>query len=207
MKDFKLYLFDFDGTIMNTYPSLIGVYDDAFKAIGERCTPEEAAEYMHSSLDETCDERKVVGERRKTFFKAIGEALDAERNIKDIVVFEDTVPTLKALAKMGKHIGLVSGNNENHIHLILKTLGLAEYFEVVVGWREGLKGKPSGDSVSAAIESFPGLKPSDTIYVGDSLQDPVAAVNAGAVGVLLERNKEYPSYTGEKISSLSELLP
>jgi len=207
MKDFKVYLFDFDGTIMNTYPSLIGVYDDAFKEIGERCSAEQASIYMHESLLETCERRHVEGKRRELFYEAIARSLNSEKNIQDIVIFPDTIPTLEALEKKGKGIGLVSGNTEDHIHLVLKTLGLDKYFKTVVGFRPGLKGKPAGDSVLAAISSFPNVKPSEAIYVGDSLQDPLSAINAGSFGVLLERNKEYSSYTGEKIESLLELIP
>ena len=42
MKQYKVYLFDFDGTIMDTYESLILVYQHALRLIGEDCTPAQA---------------------------------------------------------------------------------------------------------------------------------------------------------------------
>ena len=46
MKDYKVYLLDFDGTLFDTYYSLTFIYRYAFAKIGYNCTPEQTAEFM-----------------------------------------------------------------------------------------------------------------------------------------------------------------
>ena len=46
----------------------------------------------------------------------------------------------------------------------------------------------------------------DVCYVGDSINDCLAAVNAGIVPILLDRDDEYPDTPYLRIKSLKELL-
>ena len=46
----------------------------------------------------------------------------------------------------------------------------------------------------------------DVCYVGDSVNDCLAAVNAGVVPILLDRNDEYANTPYQRIKSLNELL-
>ena len=53
MKEYDVYLFDFDGTLCDTGESLGPVFMHGFEAIGMSCKKEDALEYMHHSLKET----------------------------------------------------------------------------------------------------------------------------------------------------------
>lgn len=206
MKQYKGYLFDFDGTLFNTLHSLIGVYQEGFKAIGQTCTEEQTSEYMHFSLKETAKRRNLTEEDTKSFISKINEALDYPCYLKQIEIFSDAIPTIKALSQEGRLIGLVSGNTEKHIHLVLEEFGLSKYFQMAVGASPLRRGKPSGDPIYAALKSWPQLSSQDVVYVGDSLQDPETAHNGGVAGVLLDRRGEYSEYTEAKIASLRDLL-
>ena len=46
----------------------------------------------------------------------------------------------------------------------------------------------------------------DACYVGDSLNDCIAATRAGIVPILLDRDNEYPDSEYLRIRSLKELL-
>lgn len=206
MKQFKGYLFDFDGTLFNTLNSLVGVYQEGFKAIGQSCSKEETSEYMHFSLKDTAKLRKLTPEQTETFINKINEALDYPCYLKQVEIYPDAIPTIKALSKEGRLIGLVSGNTEKHIHLVLKEFGIEKYFQMVVGASPLRRGKPSGDPIFAALKCWPQLLAKDVVYVGDSLQDPETAHNGGVFGVLLDRRSEYSEYTEMKVSSLRDLL-
>lgn len=206
MREYQGYLFDFDGTLFDTYHSLIGVYEEGFKAIGQSCTKEEVAIYMHFSLHETALRRNLTEKETAILIGTISKAIDYPKFIQQIEVFPDAIPSIKALKGKGAKIGLVSGNTVPHIRLVLERFKIADYFDMVVGSSPKRQPKPSGDPIFFAKESWPTLEDSEIVYVGDSLQDPETAHNGKVAALLLDRRGEYPNFKGEKISSLSELL-
>ena len=208
MKDYQAYLLDFDGTLFDTYESLTYVYHYAFEKIGYDCTREQAAVFMHISLEETLNRVGIFDPApRQIVMAGVQEAIDLPENIARIAIYDDVIPTVKALGDSGKAVAVVSGNNERHIQLVLERFGLAKNFAFVVGYSPLRRPKPSGDPIQEASRLLPSIPLSDLVYVGDSLQDPVAAKNGGIAGILLERKHEYPDYSETKISSLSSLLP
>jgi HAD superfamily hydrolase (TIGR01549 family) len=206
MKSYDLYLLDFDGTTFNTYESLIDVYRKGFQAIGEDCTAREAGEYMHMSLSQTCALRNITGDKVQTFIKVVDEEIDDPESLKLIKIYDDTLSTINGLLARKKKVAIVSGNTKKHIDLILDEFDMQKLFSCVVGCDPSRKPKPSADPINFALKSFPTIAKDKVVYVGDSLQDPETAKNAGVDGILLERKKEYPDYAGTKISSLTELL-
>jgi phosphoglycolate phosphatase len=207
MKDYSAYLFDFDGTLFDTLDSLVGVYQTAFREIGRDCTKEDVAFYMHMSLSETCDYLHIDDPKiREIFFKKCAEALDYPEYVDQIHIYPDAIMTIKALLKKKKKIGIVSGNTENHISLVLARFNIKSLFSFYVGNSPLRKPKPSPDPINYARSFLPMVGPRDIVYIGDSLQDPETAKAAGVDGILLERNGEYRSYKGTKIASLKDLL-
>jgi phosphoglycolate phosphatase len=116
------------------------------------------------------------------------------RQLEQDRIYPDVLETLEALKKAGKIVGVVSGNTEKHIGLVLEACHLTKEFAFVVGNSPDRKPKPSGDPIFEAKKHLAGLKDSEMVYVGDSLQDPETAHNGGVDGILLERKGEYPSY-------------
>lgn len=198
---------DFDGTLFDTYQSLIGVYRHSFGTIGEICTPEQTAFYMHMSLSECCDYRGLNDPaKRAALFTAIYASLDFPKFLDEIKIFPDVKPLLEGLKAQNKIMAVVSGNTPKHIDLVLNKFGLSSYFSVIIGADPNRRPKPFADPILAALREIPSLRKDQVVYVGDSLQDPEAAKNAEIDGVLLQRNHEYPDYEDPKITLLTELL-
>lgn len=206
MKPYKCYLFDFDGTLFDTADSLFEVYYAGLAAVGQSCTKEETSSFMHVSLDEMGRSRGMCFFKRKRFILAIDKALDYPSSLAKIKTYSDVIPVLEALKRRGAILGIVSGNRVPHIKAVLETFHLASYFSFLVGSSIIRKPKPSGDPIRHAIRLAGGVKASETVYVGDSLQDPETANNGGIAGILLDRKAEYASFSGTTIRSLSELL-
>ena len=76
-----------------------------------------------------------------------------------------------------------------------------------MGNREAPNPKPNPEPILTALEmiGYKGDK-KDVCYVGDSLNDCLAASNAGVVPILLDRDDEYKDAPYKRIKSLSELL-
>jgi HAD superfamily hydrolase (TIGR01549 family) len=206
MKQYQAYLFDFDGTLFNTLASLISVYEKGLAAVGQTCTPAEAAEYIHISLEEMGRRRGLNEADRLKVIEAVDKVIDEPDSLAKVVIYDDVAKTIGNLLKEHKIVAIVSGNNVPHIENVLARFGLEDLFSFIVGASLARKPKPSGDPIFAARSLLPNLNPSSICYIGDSLQDPLTARNGGVDGILLERNGEYKDYEGVKIKSLLELL-
>ena len=204
MKEYDVYLFDFDGTLCDSGKSLGPVFMHGFKAIGMECRPEDALEYMHYSLKETADKRGVSEEQWPIFLEAIIEALDFDESIELISFFPETLEVVKGLKRRGKRLGIVSNNTTKHISLVLKRFEMECLFEVYSGSDVVEKSKPNPEPIEYALRKM-GVKPGrNVVYIGDSDQDVLCGNNAHVDAILVKRDG-----TGNEIrviNNLKELL-
>ena len=206
MKDYDYYLFDFDGTLCDSRESLFPVFKHGFDAINQEVSKEQAAEYMHHSLQWVVEERKIEGEDVMVFVRTIIDALNWDDSISLIKFFPDCEKVLKELRKRGKKIGIVTGNNEPHVHLVLEKFNLSKYFDIVVGAESYVNPKPNGEPCLVGCKKF-GVEPSDkVVYVGDSLQDVASGKEAGVDYILLDREGLHEKEESKRIISLEELI-
>lgn len=201
----KLVIFDFDGTLFDSYRALVPVYQEAFHVIGEECTKEQVADYIHVSLQKVIEERKIMPPLLEPFVRTIIAALDYPKNIELTDIFPETKETLDKLKEQGYTLAIMTGNSVLHISKVLKMFDVEKDFAILVGNDIVEKPKPYPDGLLFTLENLNCPK-EQAVYVGDSLNDMLAAENAGIKGILIDRKNEYPSYHKTKISSLSFLL-
>lgn len=205
MRSYELYVFDFDGTLANSEESLYPVFRQGFEAIGRECSPEEVGIYMHISLLQTLELAKIEGDDQKKFVEAIIEALDSEESLALIRLFDDAAPVLHQLKAQGKKLAVASNNVTSHIKKVLEKFGIESYFDVYVGSDSVAHTKPAPDMILKACHDL-NVPISETIYIGDSLQDAETARAAKAAEALIDRHKEHEDFAGKRIFSLFELL-
>ena len=89
-----------------------------------------------------------------------------------------------------KKLALVSNfDHPPHVHSVLSKLSLTSYFDsVVISAEVGIK-KPDPRIFDSAFQQT-GMKPKEVIYVGDTVDDTIAARAAGIVPILIQRDNE-----------------
>ena len=211
---FKVYIFDLDGTLLDTLSDLAASTNYALRTHG----------MLEHSID---DVRRFVGNGvRKLMERAIpdGEAnpdFEAtfatfrqhymEHSLDTTKPYEGIPETLAELKRRGCRLAVVSNK------MMAATQDLCRYFfpdtiEVAIGENEsqGIRKKPSPDTVFAALHEL-GVDKQEAVYVGDSDVDIQTAANAGlpCISVLWGfRDRDFLIQHGAKtfISAPSELL-
>ncbi|MDR1677760.1 MAG: HAD-IA family hydrolase [Deltaproteobacteria bacterium] len=98
-----------------------------------------------------------------------------EVELQNIKPFPDTVETLTKLKAAGIKTSLVT--NRWMAKLAIKTVGLAHFFDAVVGAEEVTKPKPNAEPILKALELL-GIPKDQSFYVGDSDIDVKTALAA-----------------------------
>ncbi len=113
--------------------------------------------------------------------------------------------TLAALRKAKIHIGVLTRNKKDNVFAVARKHNLQ--FDAVVGREDGPV-KPDVFGVLHLCRQF-GVKPQETMLVGDYLFDLLCAKKAGAYAVLLanhEKADEFAVHADFYIKNISQLL-
>ncbi len=180
MHKYDTYIFDLDGTLLNTLGDLAASCNFALRS--------------HSLPEHSVDDvRRFVGNGvRKLMERAIpqGEANPAfddayatfrrhymEHNLDTTQPYPGIMPLLKSLKDEGKNIAVVS----NKFYAATRELCrhfFGDYVEVAIGEREGIRKKPAPDTVVEALREL-GVGREGAVYIGDSDVDVQTAANSG----------------------------
>jgi len=125
-------------------------------------------------------------------------------------LYPDTVETLSALHDSGFDLGLISNSKSDWaVRAILDKHGLRRFFKVIVTSAALRKRKPRPDPFAEALSGL-GVKPSEAVFVGDSLQaDILGARTFGIRSIhVLRKPIEHPLLVVPEatVNSLSEAL-
>ena len=214
MITYQTYIFELDGTLLDTLGDLAASVNYALRTHG---MPEHTVD----------DVRRFVGNGvRKLMERAVPEGADnplfedafatfrqhyMEHSLDTTRPYDGIPETLAALKARGCHLAVVSNK------MMAATQALCRHFfpdtiEVAIGEHEaeGIRKKPAPDTVIAALKAL-GVGKEDAVYVGDSDVDIQTARNSGipCISVLWGfRDKDFLKQSGAEtfISTPSDLL-
>lgn len=209
MKKYDLYLFDFDGTTVNSLKSLEEIFVRAFKAVGIEVKREDCLLYTRQPLEVTYESVHAPWDKAEIFASEITRLLNDSEISRMTETYPDTLPVLAELRQRGIQFGIVTSNGESHVEEVLDIIGLPkEWFSIIVGHDQVPDTKPNPKPVLYALEKLNWTKPkSSVVYVGDALNDMLCANAAGVDAILVDRLNEFePSDKYVLIKDLTELL-
>ena len=208
MREYTLYLFDFDNTLFDTRCGIEAILREALPVLGVEYGPDSFDECLGLTMDQVYD--RYMGDDRSRY-------RDFERSFMSVVMsdvylgappFPETARVLESLRARGKRIGVVSGKKAYKIVNLLRANGLDGYPETVVGFDETERHKPFPDPILRGMSSFDVPK-DETVYVGDSPNDALAAEAAGVDCVIVDRHNQLSVEGIEctcQVDSLDELI-
>lgn len=177
-REFKAFLFDFDGTVADTMPVHFDAWVHALKVYNLKFTIEQHRGWAGRPTAEIV---RLLSEMH-------GVALPVEEILKQKEIYylgsganvKAIVPVLEIIkASHGKvPMAIVSGSRRKAVESTLTQLGLAPFFEILVCAEDYKNGKPAPDCFLQAAEALK-VKPEDCLVFEDGLLGIQAANAAG----------------------------
>lgn len=182
------YIFDFDGTLANSLPSIAYFANKALNKFSLDSIPEERYKILAGNGAVNLVKRmlKEVGADQVLFDKVYTEYYNTyDQNFSYLTKpYDGVVDMLKELKKKNCNIAVVSNKPDVTTKKICNEL-FSDLIDICRGQIDGCPIKPDPTAVNEVIEQF-NVKKSDCVYCGDTITDMDTGKNAGlyTIGVL-----------------------
>lgn len=165
----KLYIFDFDGTLVNTFYDSVIAYNKALKKHGQPL-------YKYSKL-ENVDYNDFIN--NMTHNEEILNTYAEEYNNSEKIhtkAYPDITETLQKLEKHGKTLTICSNRIQQQLDEYTKKIFPTIKFKQVIGFNIGEKTKPDPYMINKILNNTT-YKKEEIIYIGDRKTDIQTAKN------------------------------
>jgi pyrophosphatase PpaX len=174
--DYPVWLFDFDGTLIDTEDIILDCYRQAALELWDRELP---GDVVRGNLSRTLREASVAvaGDDADRFFDAY-VAHSLRRHSESVFAYDGVTEMLWRLRDGGARMGIVTSKLRPSVDLVLDQVSYGPAFEVIVTVEDTDSHKPEPDPILCALKRLR-VPPESAIYVGDSPYDILAARAAG----------------------------
>ena len=179
MKSYKLYLFDLDGTLIDSDQMLIETFHELYKIYRPGYMPEDSYIRTFSGPQITETLSKEFPNEDQT--KMMNEYRERSRKYYDqyVRLFPNVMKMLEMLKNKGIKFGIITNKHRYATQYTYKLLDL-EKFDIFSVCADDVKNlKPAPDGVYESMEHFGVENKEDVIYIGDGYIDYLTAKNAG----------------------------
>lgn len=175
----KLFIFDVDGTLINSRAGTVLAYVETFKQCFKKDVSEtDLYQFVGSHFDFMVSE--FIGDCPDDELKKASKYYSDiyySKYSNHVGLFPDVKDVLEKLH--GKVLLSTATNmSQSGAENLLAMLGVAHLFDKIIGTKNYAKAKPNPDMLFESIDEFE-VEASNTIMFGDSPNDIIAGKNAG----------------------------
>lgn len=179
------FLWDLDGTLMDTYPGMVVAFCKAAASLGVKVEPDRVLTLMKVRLGHCC---RVIAEEHGLTEEAMLAAFREEeaRIDPDLIRPLPGIPeALRALKEQGGRHFAVTHRSTRTAWPYLEHAGLKELFDGGVFPEDGLPSKPAPDMILHLLKKH-NLDPEKCVMIGDRPLDIQCGHAAGIIGCLID---------------------
>jgi HAD superfamily hydrolase (TIGR01549 family) len=199
---YKHIIWDFDGTLFDTYPVMAGSFKETLDSHGFEEPLEEITKQMKVSITSALKHY----EKKYGIGKEFVTAYDSRRKEVEFDLskpFEGIVELCKHIHETGRKNYLYTHRGESSIKM-LENYGLTGYFSDFITSQHGFERKPSPDAIRHLIQTHH-IDHSEAIMIGDRDLDLEAGKNAGISSCFFTDKMEENPYADYVVTSVEEL--
>lgn len=175
-------LFDFDGTLIDTHNLIIEGFN--YISMKYRGMPFGANEHL-SMLGKPLDAQlRMICPTGANAYITDFQQWYRDHHDHHARPYDDVHDMLHLLKSEGYRLGIVTNNSRQGLQLGLDLLGLESLFDVIVTRDDVSECKPSPEGMYKALHRL-NVRSAETMFVGDSAGDIIAARTAGVMPVLV----------------------
>lgn len=208
LKNKKLIIFDMDGTLLDSAPSLAFAVNHMRKEMGKdplsldrirqfigngSAILAKKAYLNKHEFSENEINNADFEKAHKIFLDFYGKNLNAKTKL-----YPGAIKTLEELKKQGYILSLVTNKPHQFVLPMLEHFNLLEHFHDYIGANEKFNKKPAPDMLLHMCKKF-NIDPKNSVMIGDSKNDIFAAKNANIDSIAVN----YGYYSG----NIKELNP
>jgi len=203
MENIKVVAFDCDGVMFDTTKANKAYYNEILQHFGRpTLTPDQFA-YCHSHTADQSIERLFSDA------KSFREAQNYRKSMSYVPFLKYMVlePYLKPLLEKlrPRYKTAIATNRSNTMDRVLSEHGLEEYFDLVVSSNDVDRPKPYPDPLIKILEHFE-IEAYNTLYVGDSELDEIAAKAAGVPFVAYQNRSLSANFHIKSLKEIAQIL-
>lgn len=202
----KNAIWDFDGTLYDTYPKIQQALTQTLTEIGVKFDAGELYRYIklksvHDAIANYATQHQLV------FAEVLAHYMKIEHQLQqDPKPFTQTRTTLEAVKAVGGRNFLMT-HRDRGAFKYLQQDGLYELFDGFVTSDDGYARKPDPEAILAIIQQYH-LDPDETAMIGDRKLDVIAGENAGVVGIYFDIDHFADAPMADvQVQQLSEIVP
>jgi phosphoglycolate phosphatase len=217
MSQYKLIIFDFDGTLAITHKAIIFCIAKTFESFQVAPPASDLIrgkiginlantfKILHPAIEET--QIPIWIETYRSYYRIEGE--------KQLELFPGTKEILQVASKSGLNLGVFSNKHVNFVNLFLEKLRIHSFFDLIIGDNGEISQKPDPAVFYSIVKPlFPKLDDSQVLVVGDTAVDLLFAKNVGidacwaayGYGDRTECLRLQPTFVIEHISELDAIV-
>lgn len=175
-------IFDCDGTLADTHPLHQEAWDECLSALGVPTPPHFLDPYKGVPTPRIIE---IFNQRFGTRLDPIAVAEDKERRAMAKLDRSQPVDRVVAVAHRYKGVlpmAVASGGTRENVLVTLTAIGMADFFDAVLGAQDAPRGKPHPDIFLAAAQRL-NVAPSLCLVLEDSPLGMEAAAKAGMAAI------------------------
>ncbi|GMA47096.1 HAD-IA family hydrolase [Tetragenococcus muriaticus] len=171
---FNTFIWDFDGTLFNTYPMIVQGYMLALKDYGIESSKEE----IYRLLKEYSS--AAIAKKFQVDFTELSDnaKLHEEKSTYLPKSFSGTKKVLRAVARKQKRNIILTHRRQDSTQLLLEREQLDDLISEIVGPENEFPRKPDPTALQYLLDKY-SLDPKKTVMIGDRALDVDAGKNAG----------------------------
>lgn len=180
MKQYKLYLFDFDYTLVNSEAAILKCFHVTLQKTGYPDVPDD--KIRHTIGLSILEAAKIIlntedDAEARAFLKQYSQAADRYMTA-GTHFFPHSVEVLQTLKQRGAKLAIISNKTGFRIQEKFDRDNVPQLIDCIIGSKDIAKPKPDPEGALRAIATFD-MKKENVLYIGDSVTDAKTAQNAG----------------------------